>query len=115
MPDALYESGPFGVFAFTDNGTIVTINDSAATELKYSKLQLQGKDLEKIFTLPTRIFYQTHFFPLVKMQGHAEEIFITLLCSDGEQLPVLLNAKRMEWDGNVVTCCAFIIVRNPAY
>ena len=112
MPDALYESGPFGVFAFTDNGTIVTINDSAATELKYSNLQLQGKDLEMIFTLPTRIFYQTHFFPLVKMQGHAEEIFISLLCSDGEQLPVLLNAKRMEWDGNVVTCCAFIIVRN---
>jgi phosphoserine phosphatase RsbU/P len=112
MPDALYESGPFGFFAFTDSGTIVTINETAAAELKYSKPQLQGKDLEKIFTLPTRIFYQTHFFPLVKMQGHAEEIFISLLCSDGEQLPVLLNAKRMDCEGSVVTCCAFIIVRN---
>lgn len=112
MPEALYENGPFGFFAFTDSGTIATINETASAELKYSKLQLQGEALEKIFTLPTRIFYQTHFFPLVKMQGHAEEIFVSLLCSDGEQLPVLVNAKRMEWEGNAVTCCAFIIVRN---
>lgn len=112
MPDALYDNGPLGFFTFTDNGTIVSIKETAASNLKYSQFKLKGKDLESIFTLPTRIFYQTHFFPLVKMQGHVEEIFVNLLCSDGEQLPVLLNAKRMEWEGSTVTCCAFIIVRN---
>jgi phosphoserine phosphatase RsbU/P len=112
MHEALYNSGPSGFFAFTDSGTLVMLNETAATSLKYRQSNLQGHHVEKIFTVPTKIFYQTHFFPLVKMQNHADEIFVTLLCADGEQLPVLLNAKRMEWEGKTVNCCAFIVVRH---
>src|SRR5687768_12303024 len=112
MHETLYEKGPFGFFAFSDSGLLILLNETAAQELKYTREQLHGSDVEKIFTLPTRIFYQTHFFPLIKMHGNAEEIFISLRCSDGEQLPVLLNARRIQWEENPVTCCAFIVVRN---
>ena len=108
----LYEKGPFGFFAFSDSGMLIALNETSAAELKYTREQLHGSDVEKIFTLPTRIFYQTHFFPLIKMHGNAEEIFISLRCSDGEQLPVLMNARRMQWEENMITCCAFIVVRN---
>lgn len=112
MHEPLYENGPFGFFAFSDSGILITLNETATAELKYTRDQLQGSDVEKIFTLPTRIFYHTHFFPLVKMHGNAEEIFISLRCSDGEQLPVLLNARRMQWEEDTITCCAFVVVRN---
>src|SRR5690606_35898861 len=52
------------------------------------------------------------FFPLVKMHGHAEEIFISLLTSAGDYLPVLLNAKRIGYEDQMITICACIVVRN---
>src|SRR5687768_7392412 len=112
MTEDSLDKAPCGYFSFGDDGTVRTVNATLCALLGFRKEELAGKNVESFFTLPTRIFYQTHFFPLVKMQGHAEEIFISLLCSDGEQLPVLLNAKRMDWEGSVVTCCSFIIVRN---
>jgi sigma-B regulation protein RsbU (phosphoserine phosphatase) len=112
MNDELYQKGPFGFIAFADNGEIFTLNETAAEVLKYPPGTLEGADIEKIFTLPTRIFYQTHFFPLVKMHGYAEEIFVSLLCSDGGQLPVLLNARRLQSNGITLTCLAFVVVKN---
>lgn len=108
----LYEKGPFGYIVFFDDGLIYNANDTAAGLLKYEKNELKGLHVEKIFTLSTRIFYQTHFYPLIKIQGHAEEIFLTLLTSDAQHLPVLLNASRDEIDQHAVTCFAFIVVHN---
>lgn len=108
----LYDKGPFGLFVFFDDGTLHYINATASSMLKRETNALQGFPVENIFTLSTRIFYQTHFFPLVKMQGHAEEIFVTLLASDGAHVPVLMNASRTQIDGRTATSCAFIVVHN---
>lgn len=112
MSGHLIDMAPCGVFAFADDGALLQVNETLTSVLQYDKAALIGKNVESIFTLPTRIFFQTHFFPLVKMHGHAEEIYITLLSSDGRHLPVLLNAKRTVWNEATVTTCAFIIVPN---
>ncbi|HTE25691.1 sensor histidine kinase [Flavitalea sp.] len=112
MSDVLLDKAPCGYFAFSDDGTLFEVNDTLASILKYSKELLIGKNVEIIFTISTRIFYQTHFFPLVKLQGHAEELYITMLTSDGDHLPVLLNANRLDFDNRKLTCCAFITVPN---
>jgi phosphoserine phosphatase RsbU/P len=88
------------------------VNETFAAMLRYNKDDLPGRKVESIFTLPSRIFYQTHLFPLIKMHGHAEEIFLSLLTRDGEHLPVLLNAQRSVSEGQSVTNCAFIVVQN---
>ena len=111
MTPDFFEDAPCGYFSFFDDGNIHIVNDTLCSLLGYSKPELEGKNIELLFTLPTKIFYQTHFFPLVKMQAHAEEIFITLLTKSGEYLPVLLNAKRVEHT-RPLTVCAFIVVHN---
>jgi sigma-B regulation protein RsbU (phosphoserine phosphatase) len=68
--------------------------------------------VEAIFPIPTRIFYQTHFFPLLKMQGEAAEIFIFLQTRIGNQLPVLVNATRELVNGLAFNNCACIVVKN---
>ncbi len=108
----LFNKAPCGYFAFGDNGDIFQVNDALCDLLGYKKNELEGKNVEKIFTLATRIFYQTHFFPLVKMHGHAEEIFISLLAADSNHIAVLLNAKRVEWEGEWLTLCICITVPN---
>ncbi len=108
----LFDKAPCGFFSFYDDGTIMQVNETLGTILKVDTETLKGKNVESLFTLPTKIFCQTHFFPLLQIQGHAEEIFLTLLSSDGEYLPVLLNAKRMEWEQRMITNCVFIVVPN---
>ena len=111
MMDDFLENAPCGYFSFFDDGRFYVLNQTSCDLLGYSKDELKGKDVETIFTLATRIFFQTHFFPLVKLHGHAEEIFLTLLSKNKKQLPVLLNARR-EGDTTSYTSCVFIVVPN---
>ncbi len=112
MLNEFFENAPCGYFSFFDDGKIFVFNETFCKLLGYDKEALKDRNVESIFTLSTRIFYQTHFFPLVKMQGHAEEIFLSLLTNKGQHLPVLLNAKREEHGGKLFTSCAFITVPN---
>src|SRR4051812_22487006 len=109
MPDRLDEL-PCIYFSSTGNDVLTEANDAACRYLGYSAEELIGRKLEAIFTLSTRIFQQTHLFPLLQMQGHAEEIYITLLTKDGEHLPVLINGERKEREGEMVTRFAGIVV-----
>ena len=95
-------------FSCNDEGIILEVNHTACQKLGYAKEELAGKKVEVIFTVASRIFQQTHFFPLLKMQGHAEEIYITLLTKENQQLPVLINATR----NNGINLYAGIIVPN---
>ena len=107
-----FDEAPGGYFSFFDNGILNVVNKTFCDLLGYEKGELVGKDVETVFTISTRIFFQTHFFPLVKMHGHAEEIFITLLTKDKQHLPVLLNARREELNEKPYTACVFIVVAN---
>src|SRR5687767_37522 len=98
MIEDLFDKSPCGYFCFSDDGNLIIVNQTLASILQYDKNSLTGKNVESIFTLPTRIFFQTHFFPMIRMHGHAEEIFISLLSSKGEHLPVLLNANRIVFE-----------------
>jgi sigma-B regulation protein RsbU (phosphoserine phosphatase) len=110
--ETLFENAPSGYFAFDNEGITLVVNETLTAILERSKRELVGQSVQAFFTLPTRIFFQTHLFPMIKLHGHADEIFVTLLTAKGKHLPVLLNAKKMEWEGKQVTCCSCILVPN---
>ncbi|HYE56001.1 MAG TPA: ATP-binding protein [Chitinophagaceae bacterium] len=112
MIEQLFDNAPCGYFSFFDDRSIFLTNETFCSLTGYTKEELAGKDVETVFTIATRIFFQTHFFPMLKMHGQAEEIFITLLAKDKQHLPVLLNAKRLAWQERQLTSCAFIVVPN---
>lgn len=109
MTDDALDTAPCGYFSFLDDGALCAVNNTLCNWLGYAKEELRGQNVESLFTLPTSIFYQTHFFPLVKLQGAAEEIFVTLRTKAGDFLPVLLNAKR-DASAAPVTACAVMAV-----
>ena len=39
-----------------------------------------------------RIYHETHYAPLLRMQGTVREIALELVCADGRRLPVLFNS-----------------------
>jgi sigma-B regulation protein RsbU (phosphoserine phosphatase) len=107
-----FDQAPCLYFSSADDGTLLEVNDRLCDVLQYSRDELIGKKNEILFTISTRIFQQTHFFPLLKMQGHAEEIYVTLRRKDGEQVPVLINAERKINDGETINMHIGIIVYN---
>lgn len=110
--ESYLQQAPCIYFSCGDDSKIIEVNDTACQKLGYTREELEGNKAEIIFTVATRIFQQTHFFPLLKMQGHAEEVFITMLAKDKEQLPILINAKRENVNGQDISVYIGIIVPN---
>lgn len=99
-------------FCTSDDGKLVEVNERLCTELGYSREELTEEKADIFFTMPTKIFQQTHFFPLLKIQGHAKEIYITLKKNNGEEVPVLINAERKCIEGRNLNLYTGMVVHN---
>jgi PAS domain S-box-containing protein len=111
MDDLLYNA-PCGFLSFDDDGTILLVNARILERLGYSAGELEGRHVETILSVGSRIFYHTHFFPLLKMQGVVEEVYFSLRSRSGDDFPVLTNAVRRERDGRAVNDCIFVLMRQ---
>jgi PAS domain S-box-containing protein len=95
---------PCGIASFDDDGTLLSVNTAFCDLLGYPAEELLGMHVQKVLTPGSRVFYSTHLFPLLKLYGVADEIYLALRSKDGRDVPVLLNSRRREG----VTTCAFL-------
>ncbi|HEV2761380.1 MAG TPA: STAS domain-containing protein [Pyrinomonadaceae bacterium] len=110
--DEPLNTAPCGFLAFADDGRVLTVNATLLRWLGRERAELSGRHVETLFPPGGRIFYQTHFFPLLKLHGRAEEIYLSLRSAGGEDVPVLVNAARAERDGAAVNECVFVPMRQ---
>ena len=110
-PDLLNRA-PCGFLSFRDDGTIIYANETLGQLLGMNARDLLGQSFEKILTIPARIFYQTHFFPLIKLHGRAEEIYFTLRAHSGTPVHVLANAARTDADGSPRIDCVMLRIHE---
>lgn len=108
----LLNIAPCGVVLFNDAGIIIRTNETLNKWLGYENTELPGKKVETILSLASRIFYNTHWFPLVKLHARADEIFLNLITKEKHDLPVLSNTIRFESDGSWENLCVFIPLRE---
>ncbi|RYY95518.1 MAG: PAS domain-containing sensor histidine kinase [Chitinophagaceae bacterium] len=94
--EASFDTAPCLYFACDDGGRLLDVNETLCRRLGYRRDELAGQPVDLLFTLATRIFHQTHFAPLLRLRGSAEEIYITLRTKSGEELPVLVNAAGAD-------------------
>lgn len=116
LPDAalptLLDEAPCGFLSFTGKGTITAVNATLARMLGYDAKDITGLQASKLFTAPTQIFIQTHFYPMMRLHQHAEEIYLTLKSSSGEPVHVLANAATRERDGVEHMDCVFMRIHE---
>jgi PAS domain S-box-containing protein len=101
----LYEHAPCGYLSTNTDGVILKVNATFLALTGYQRETLVGqRRFIDLLTAGGRIFYETHLRPLLRMQGFAREIALDLLCADGRQLPILVNAaeRRAESSGEAV-------------
>ena len=90
----LYENAPCGYLSLQPDGRIVKVNATFATWLGFTREQLAGKRLHDLLSVAGKIFFETHFAPLLRMQGYFNEVALDLVTQQGRALPVLLNAAE---------------------
>ncbi len=92
-PVSLYERAPCGYLSTTPDGIIVKANQTFLTWLGFEDVDVVGRSFAGMLTAGGRIFHETHYAPMLRMQGHVREIAVDLVRSDGGRLPVLVNAS----------------------
>ncbi|HEU0104376.1 MAG TPA: SpoIIE family protein phosphatase [Mycobacteriales bacterium] len=117
--EQLYEKAPCGYLSMTPDGTIVKVNRTFQTLTGYAGGQLVGRRrFVDLLTGGGRIYHETHYAPMLRMQGSAREIALDLVCADGQRLPVLVNAvlERDEAGApSVVRAAVFDATDRRAY
>jgi sigma-B regulation protein RsbU (phosphoserine phosphatase) len=92
-PVALYERAPCGYLSTLPDGTIVKVNATFLTLTGYAREQLVGRQrFAELLTAGGRIYHETHYAPMLDMQGSARAIALDIIRADGTRLPVLVNA-----------------------
>ena len=112
VPGEALDGAPMGFVSFADDGTVLAVNRTAREMLGYDGDALLGAPFEAMLSVGARIFYQTHFFPMVSMHGFAEEIYLQMRTRDGAHVGVLANVVRRERGGRALYDCAFMRVRE---
>lgn len=70
-----------------------------------------GKQFEDLLTIGGKIFFQTHFYPLIKMQQSAREIYLEFKSPNGA-IPVLLNVDTKRSGDTVEIHCGGMEIAN---
>ncbi|MFC7489683.1 MULTISPECIES: PP2C family protein-serine/threonine phosphatase [unclassified Knoellia] len=92
-PALLYEQAPCGYLSTTDDGSIVKVNATLCTWLGREPSGLLGRRFAELLTPGSRIYHETHYGPMLRMQGFVREIAADMVRADGSRLSVLLNAS----------------------
>ncbi|MCY1141685.1 SpoIIE family protein phosphatase [Actinoplanes sp. Pm04-4] len=92
-PDDLYEHAPCGYLTTLPDGTIVRVNQTFLSWTGYTRGELVGhRRFRDLLTSGGQIYHETHYAPLLRMQDEVHELAFDVVCSDGRQLPTLVNS-----------------------
>lgn len=101
--DDLYENAPCGYVSLGPDGRIIKSNLTLSSWTGFSREELLGKRLRDLLNVAGAIFYETHFAPLLRMQGFFNEVALDLITKGGAKVAVLANAvERRDGEGNLV-------------
>lgn len=98
----LYEQAPCGYISTQMDGMIVRANQTFLDWTGYTENEIVGvRRFSDLLTAGGRIYHETHYAPLLQMQGEAREIAIDILGADGRRLPALINSiVKKDEEGN---------------
>ncbi|MEE1938272.1 SpoIIE family protein phosphatase [Streptomyces sp. TRM 70361] len=89
----LYENAPCGYLSTLMDGKIARINGTLLNWLGRTREELVGRrTFADLLTVGGRLYHETHFAPLLRMQGHLGGIALEMRTASGERLPVLITS-----------------------
>ncbi len=98
--EELYEQAPCGYLSTLMDGTIAKINTTLLEWLGLSRRQVVGRmRFTDLLTVGGKLYHETHFAPLLQMNGEVSGIALEIKDTDGQRMPVLVTSKVKTSDG----------------
>lgn len=107
----LFFDAPCGYLTTKPDGAIERVNRLIMRWTGYTEEELAGRRFQELLPAGARIFYETHYAPLLRMQGYVHELALELVCKDGTRMPALVNAD-LEKDAAGGAVRARLVVMN---
>lgn len=92
--EELFEQAPCGYLSLEPNSRILRANATFASWVGYGSEELKGRSFLELLNVAGRIYYETHFAPLLRMQGRFNEVALEIVTRSKDRLPVLVNAAE---------------------
>lgn len=97
--EELWEHAPCGFLTTAPDGRIVRVNATFLRWTGYEREDLvEVKRFQELLSAGGRIYHETHYAPLLRMQGSVREIAVDVVAADGRRLPMLVNSVLVTDD-----------------
>jgi PAS domain S-box-containing protein len=91
----LYEQAPCGYLSTLPDGTIVRVNQTLLDWTGLARDALVARvRFQSLLTVGAQIYYETHYAPLLQMQGSVTGVALEMVDAQGRILPVLINSRQ---------------------
>lgn len=99
-------------FIITDaESNIQRMNKTAAEWLNGSPDDFRNKRFSDLFAVGGRIYFETHLWPLLRMQGHFDEVTVELADTGNGKMPIYLNGLERKMDTGQPVFMRFVLFR----
>ena len=71
-----------------------------------------AEGMDQFFPPASRIFLQTHAWPLLLRNGEFSELYLQLQSEGGQAIPVMTNARISEVDGTPEVIWLFFVAKD---
>ncbi|WP_054954656.1 sensor domain-containing diguanylate cyclase [Paenibacillus dakarensis] len=99
---------PCGYVSISQTGMVTEVNHTFLEWMGYTEEDLVQRHFESIMSPANKLIFHTHFYPYIRLNGHVEELFLSLKDSTGQLIPFILNGRRFEIDGVEVIDCILV-------
>lgn len=107
----LYNHAPCGYLFTMQDGTLIDVNDTFLAFTGYSREEIiENKRFEDFLSIGGKIYYETHFAPLLHMQGEVSQINFDFIRKDETRFPVLINAIKQSVNEKQHNYIQFIVL-----
>ncbi|MFD1146358.1 PP2C family protein-serine/threonine phosphatase [Saccharothrix hoggarensis] len=95
----LYENAPCGYLSTMLDGKIAKVNGTLLRWLGRRREDLVGRmRFSDLLNVGGKLYHETHFAPLLRMQGEVRGVALEMVAADGSRLPVLVNSTVKTGD-----------------
>lgn len=103
---------PCAIMVTDTQGLVKRINAEFLQLVGGSEYRLQGQSMEVLLTPAARIFCQTHVFPMLHHGQEVREVYLHVIASDGQPVPVMVNATSKDVDANPRVVWSVFVARE---
>jgi len=110
---AVLDDAPCALLQTAGDGTLLRVNATFCRWLDRTEEELIARlRFQDLLTMGGRIFHQTHWIPLLQIQGSISEVKLAVMRRDGTTIPMVVNAIRRLHEGVEVHDLAAYVARD---